>query len=82
MVRTQIQLAGDQAERLKALAARRGVSMAELVRQGVEILLAQGAEKSTEDLRRRAAAAAGKYRSGLHDVASRHDRYLGESYSK
>ena len=39
MVRTQIQLTEEQAEGLKRLAAERGVSMAELVRQSVQRLL-------------------------------------------
>ncbi len=82
MVRTQIQLTEEQAERLKAVAAKRGVSMAEMVRQGIEIVLRQAGEKSPEDLRRRAVQAAGRYRSGLHDVATRHDRYLGGDYTE
>jgi len=36
MVRTQIQLTEDQALTLKTLAARRGVSVAELIRQAME----------------------------------------------
>ncbi|MGO9410445.1 MAG: CopG family transcriptional regulator [Spirochaetia bacterium] len=82
MVRTQIQLSEEQALRLKAFAARRGVSMAEIVRQGIEMLLAQGGEKSPTELRQRALAAAGKFRSGLHDVATRHDGYLAGDYAE
>ena len=82
MVRTQIQLTEEQAGRLKAVAAKRGVSMAEMVRQGIEIVLGQAGEKSPQDLRRRAVQAAGRYRSGLHDVATRHDRYLGGDYTE
>ncbi len=81
MVRTQIQLTEEQAERLKAVAARRGVSLAELIRQGVDILLERGGEKSIQDLRLKAAKAAGSLRSGRHDIAVRHDDYLGEDFA-
>jgi len=81
MVRTQVQLTEEQAKRLKEAAARRGVSMAELVREGVEILLGQGGGKSSSELRRRAKLAAGRHRSGLHDVATSHDRYLDKDFS-
>ncbi len=82
MVRTQIQLTEDQVARLKAVAARRGVSMAELIRQGVEAVLSQSGERSPEETYQRAAQAAGKLRSGQHDIARRHDDYLAEEYSR
>ncbi|MBE3063720.1 MAG: hypothetical protein NT005_08255 [Spirochaetes bacterium] len=55
--------------------------MAELIRQGIDTMLAQSGEQSPEELYRRAARAAGRFRSGKHDVASRHDRLLAEEYS-
>jgi predicted DNA-binding protein len=82
MVRTQIQLTEEQAERLKAASARRGVSMAELIRQGVECILSRTAERSPEEVYLRAARAAGKLRSGRHDVSVRHDEYLSEGFSR
>ena len=33
-----------------------------------------------QELRRRAAAAAGRFRSGLTDLSSNHDKYLEEAY--
>jgi plasmid stability protein len=81
MIRTQIQLSEDQAARLKSAAARRGVSIAELIRQGVEAILAYETGPSREELARRAAYAAGRFRSGLHEVAARHDDYLGGAFS-
>ena len=79
MVRTQIQLTDEQARRLKGLAAERGVSMAALVREGVELVLA---EPDREELWRRALAVVGKYRDleGATDVAENHDRYLEDAY--
>ncbi|HEX9373972.1 MAG TPA: ribbon-helix-helix protein, CopG family [Roseiflexaceae bacterium] len=82
MVRTQIQLTEQQARRLKALASRRGVSMAELIRESVDMLLASPEEIDLEERKRRAIAAAGTFRSGLSDLATNHDRYLAEAYGE
>jgi hypothetical protein len=80
MIRTQIQLTEDQASRMKSAAARRGVSMAELIRQAIEMLLAQGGERSEGELRKRAAEAAGRFHSGLKTVAVNHDSFLAEDF--
>ncbi len=78
MVRIQVQLTEEQLAALKRLASRRGVSISELVRQGVDAIL-QGPQAEQERLRReRARAAAGRFRSGLGDLAEAHDRYLLE----
>lgn len=77
MVRTQIQLTEEQARALKAAAARRGVSIAELVRQGVERILA---EDEDAEKWRRAEALIGRFHSGHTDIAAEHDRYLAEDY--
>jgi Arc/MetJ-type ribon-helix-helix transcriptional regulator len=80
MVRTQIQLTEEQARRLRDAAARRGVSMADLVRQGVEAILGRESEPSREELVRRAISAAGRHRSSHRDVAEKHDEYLAEAF--
>jgi Arc/MetJ-type ribon-helix-helix transcriptional regulator len=79
MVRTQIQLTDEQARRLRRLAADRGVSMAALVRDGVERVLA---EQDREELWGRALSVVGKYRDreGARDVAENHDGYLEAGY--
>ena len=82
MIRTQIQLTEEQSRRLRAAAARRGVSMSELIRQGIDAALAQEAGPTRDELVRRAVEAAGKFRSSRHDIARRHDRYLGEAFSE
>lgn len=61
MVRTQIQLTEEQAIALKRLAAKRRISIARLVRQGVEVLLRSYAATSDEERRRRAIAVAGRF---------------------
>lgn len=78
MVRTQIQLTEEQAGRLRRLAAERGVSMAALVREGVDCVLA---DDGREERWRRALSVVGKYRSGdAANVSEQHDRYLEEIY--
>ena len=82
MVRTQIQLTEKQAEALKAAAARRGVSMAELIRRSIDTLLEKSGEPSARELRLKAAAAAGRFNSGQKDVSVRHDSYIAEALRK
>lgn len=77
MIRTQIQLTEEQACGLKELAARRGVSMAELVRQGVKRVLD---ESGQEERWRRASAVLGRYSDEETDVSVNHDKYLDEAY--
>ncbi len=81
MVRTQIQLTEEQSQRLKAVAARTGLSMSELVRRGVDAITAQMLETTPDELRRRALKVAGSFRSDLTDVAESHDKYLGGAFS-
>ena len=81
MVRTQIQLTEDQAARMKSAAQRKGVSMAELIRQAIEMLLDKGSDKSEVELRRRAIEAAGRFHSGRKNVARNHDGYLSEDFA-
>jgi hypothetical protein len=82
LVRTQIQLTEEQSHTLKALAAQRGVSVAELIRQSVDSLIRSSTGVSEEERRRRAIAAAGKFRSGQNDIATHHDDYLTEAYAQ
>jgi hypothetical protein len=82
MIRTQVQLTEEQLRRLKRLAADRDVSVAELVRNGVDSILDAGERASQTDRERRALAALGRFRSGRSDVAREHDRYLAEAYAQ
>lgn len=82
MVRTQIQLTDNQARDLKRLAAARHLSMAELIRQGVDAILRSNTIMDIAEKRKRALALAGKYRSGKHDISKEHDKYLAEDYGK
>lgn len=69
----QIYLREDQERTLRSIAERRGVSMASLVREGVDKLLSDlplGEEPLMEVV--------GLYDSGIGDLAERHDEVLTE----
>ena len=80
LVRTQIQLDERQAERLKSVAASRGLSMAEWIRRAVDSALLSGGLTNREDQRRRAAAASGRFDSGVTNISGEHDKYLAEDF--
>jgi len=82
MIRTQIQLSEEQMKSLKRLAAERQVSVAELVRQGVDVVLGAAAGERMEEKRRRAISVAGRFHSGVRDLSTRHDDYVAEAYSE
>lgn len=82
MVRTQIQLTEEQSRALKSLSAQRGVPVAKLIRQSVDSFLQSSVGLDDQERRRRAIAAAGKFRSGQNDVAINHDDYLAEAYAE
>jgi len=82
MVRTQIQLSDGQAHALRALAAAEGRSMADIIRESVEVLLAERGMRDRAEVARRALAAVGAFRSGVGDLASEHDRYLTEAFGQ
>jgi len=83
MVRTQIQLTERQARELKRIAAREGVSMAEIIRRAVDSKIKQGGvEVPWEERVRRAMAVMGKFQSGIRDLSVNHDKYLAEDYMK
>jgi len=80
MIRTQIQLTEDQARILKALAAKRKSSVAELIRQSVDNLIRETSEVDMAERRQRAIAAAGRFHSGRTNISTHHDDYLTEAY--
>ena len=81
MIRTQIQLSPEQYERLKELATHRSKSFSQLVREGVDCLLAAERSETAWD---RFLAAAGSCRAadGATDVSTRHDAYLSDAFSR
>ena len=82
MIRTQIQLTEKQAEALHEISRRTDTSVAELVRQSVDIYLKSQRQPDREEQVRRALSALGKYSSGRGDVSVNHDRYLAEDFGE
>lgn len=80
MIRTQIQLTEKQAKMLKELAKAKNISVAELIRQGVDILLKNSTILDIGERKKRAIRAIGKFRSGIGDISENHDNYLGEAF--
>ena len=82
MIRTQVLLTEAQAAELRKLAAAEHRSMADLVRDGVDALLESRAHGGREHAKARALAAVGRFRSGLRDLATRHDDHLADAWSR
>ncbi|HDP80192.1 MAG TPA: ribbon-helix-helix protein, CopG family [Spirochaetes bacterium] len=80
MVRTQIQLTDEQAQKLKKIAMKRGSSMAEVIRQAVDRIIEKTEFPSDDQIKRRALEAAGRFHAGSRDLARRHDDYLADDY--
>ncbi|MCJ7796269.1 MAG: ribbon-helix-helix domain-containing protein [Thermoleophilia bacterium] len=80
MIRTQIQLRDDQAEQLRDLAAQEGISMAELVRRGVDRLLREASSTRRSGTRLDALTVAGRFDSGMPGIARHHDDELADAY--
>jgi len=56
--------------------------MADIIRESVEVLLAERGTRDRADVARRALATVGAFRSGVGDLASEHDRYLTEAFGQ
>jgi hypothetical protein len=82
MIRTQISLTNEQAERLRRLARRRRTSMAALIREAVDAVHPADDTDSLEARWERALAAMGGFHSGLPDLARNHDKYLAEAWGE
>jgi hypothetical protein len=82
MIRTQIQLTEEQFRQLEKLAAERRTSVAELIRRATDELLRDSSTISRAESKRRALAAAGRFRSGDKDLSTRHDDSLAAAYGE
>lgn len=79
MLRVQAQLTEDQVEGLKALSTTRGLSVAELLRRGADLLLEQAAGESEAERKARALAVVGRFADEASDAAERHDVHLADA---
>ena len=80
MVRTQVQLHEEQLRELRARALAQNVSVSELIRRAVDLMVLADSLPSAKQRRRRALAAAGRFSSGRSDIAEHHDAYLAEAF--
>jgi len=78
MRRTQVQLTDEQLQRLRELAERQGRTVAEVIRESVDTYIAR-AQRDDEELKARAIAIGGRFRSGVGDIAENHDEYLAQT---
>lgn len=69
----QVYLRADQLDALRALAKRRGDSMAGLVREGVDNLLQEVSPEEEPLLE-----VVGLYDSGIGDLSEKHDEYIAQ----
>ena len=79
MVRTQIQLTEEQAQKLRELSAAGRESIAALIRKAVDQFIVSG-NPDRSALYRQAESVIGKYKSGTDDISVNHDRYLEEAF--
>ena len=77
MPRTEIELTEEEARRLDEVAASKGQTVAEVVRESVREYLAM-TTNDRELAKQRALAVIGKFRSSVNDLGTNHDRYLAE----
>lgn len=79
---TTLELTQKQMQILEELALKRQISPDEVIQQEIERLLIYDAKVPDETIKQKARSVAGQFHSGLHDLSSRHDEYLAESYSR
>ena len=79
MVRTQIQLTEDQAQKLKALSLSTHESVAALIRKAIDQFIVTG-KPDRSALYRQAGPIVGKYKAKKPDISVAHDRYLEEAF--
>jgi hypothetical protein len=80
MVIRNIELTDEQNRILEEIASDQGRPVADLIREGVDELLRVEGRLPREELRKRALALSGHFRSGLPDLSTSHDRYLEDAF--
>ena len=76
----QVRLTEDQLQRLRAQSVQQHIPVAELIRRAVDKYLEERPSDDPIELRKRAVATSGRFRSTVTDVSIRHDDYLEEAY--
>ncbi|KQC15078.1 MAG: hypothetical protein APR63_12825 [Desulfuromonas sp. SDB] len=82
MIRTQIQLTEKQAEALKKLSSEKDVSISELIRRGVDLLLKTDLISNNELKKKNALKLSGLHKTGCKNLSTHHDYYIYEDNNK
>ncbi len=76
MIRTQIQLTREQQAVLRDLSVATGKSMAELIRESIDRVIANKPRTNRQERIEKAVRLAGQFSSGSKDGSAHHDRHL------
>ncbi|HEY5611640.1 MAG TPA: ribbon-helix-helix domain-containing protein [Thermoanaerobaculia bacterium] len=79
MIRTQIPLTDEQTEKLRQIAAAEGRSLADLIRESVDLYVDSRGWRDRAGQRERALGVVGRFHSGANDLGANHDRHLAEA---
>jgi len=79
MIRTQVQIEDKQLEWLRGKARDRGVSVSQLIREGIDLYRVHE-DRIPADKKKKALDAIGRFDSTKSDVSLRHDDYLADAY--
>jgi hypothetical protein len=82
MVRTQVQLTERQLRALRQRSTATGRSIADLIRQGVELYVVSQHRPDRDEQIERALGVAGKFSSGSASGSQEHDRHLAEAWRR
>lgn len=80
LIRTQVQIEEEQIKWLRAKAHEKGISVSQLIREGI-VLYRTLEEQIPDEKKMRALAAVGRFASGKSDVSLQHDDYLADAYN-
>jgi len=81
MIRTQVQFTQTQLNALRQRSSVTGRSVADLIREGVEMYLNQQIQLKESERKRRAIDVVGRFASGRRDGSAEHDRHLAEAFN-
>lgn len=79
MIQTQVSINKSQINWLKNKARDKGVTVSQLIREGINLYRAKE-ERLTIEKRKKALAAVGRFSSGRSDISTRHDECLAEAF--
>jgi len=79
MVQTQIELTDEQMTALEKLAQEQNISLPQLIQDNIKKLIAEPAPRYTPEQKQQALDIVGKFRSGLNDLSTNHDKYFEEA---